>query len=96
MTVWDEIQFPFDPALQEANGVPIGHSDAAPLQQIEEKYSSDSSGTVTVTITNTTAGYQRQYKLGRWASQNAPVVAAKHRGRHTRRKPAAGKAEAHR
>jgi molecular chaperone DnaK (HSP70) len=68
VTVWDEIQFPFDPALREANGVPIVHSDAAPSQQIEEKYSSDASGAVTVTISNTTAGYERQYRLGRWAS----------------------------
>jgi molecular chaperone DnaK (HSP70) len=96
VTVWDEIQFPFDPALQDANGVPVVHSEAAPSQQIEERYSSDASGTVTVTISNITAGYQRQYKLGRWASKNAPVVAGKLRGRHTRRKPEAGKVEAHR
>ena len=68
VTVWDEIQFPFDPALREANGVPVVHSDAAPSQQIEEKYSSDASGAVTVTISNKTAGYERQYRLGRWAS----------------------------
>jgi len=96
VTVWDEIQFPFDPALQESNGVAVGHSEAVHSQQIEERYSSDSSGTVTVTITNTTAGYQRQYKLGRWASHNAPSVAAKPRSRHTRRRTPAGKAEARR
>jgi len=94
VTVWDEIRFPFDPALQEANGVQVAHSDAAPLQQIEERYSSDASGTVTVTIANTTAGYQREYKLGRWAAHAPPVVVAKPRSRHTRRKPAPEKKEA--
>jgi len=96
VTVWDEIKFPFDPALRSANGVPVAHSDAAPAQQIEERYSSDSSGTVTVTISNLTAGYQRQYKLGRWASQGAPLAPAKPRSRHTPRKPPATKAEARR
>jgi len=95
VTVWDEIQFPFDPALQDANGVPIVHSEVAPSQQIEERYSSDASGTVTVTISNATAGYKRQYKLGRWASNNAAAV-VKPRSRHGRRKPEAGKAEARR
>ncbi len=96
VTVWDEIKFPFDPALRDSNGVAVTHSDAAPLQQIEERYSSDASGTVIVTIANTTAGYQRQYKLGRWASEQAPVVAVKPRSRHARRTPPPGKKEAHR
>ncbi|HYL38761.1 MAG TPA: Hsp70 family protein [Bryobacteraceae bacterium] len=96
VTVWDEIQFPFDPALRDADGAPVAHSDAAPLQQIEERYSSDASGTVTVTISNTTAGYQRQYKLGRWASKNAPAVAAKSRALQGRRKVDGGKVEAQR
>ena len=95
VAVWDEIQFPFDPALRDANGAPVAHSDAAPSQQIEERYSSDASGTVTVTISNTTAGYQRQYKLGRWASKNAPAVAGKSRALQGRRKADTGKAEAH-
>ena len=96
VTVWDEIRFPFDPAFEHSNGVAVERSDAAPQQQIEEKYSSDSSGTVTVTITNLTAGYQRQYKLGRWAAESAPVVPAKPRSRHTRRKPTPSKTEARR
>ena len=94
VTVWDEIRFPFDPAFVHSNGVPVAKSDAAPHQQIEEKYYSDSSGTVTVTITNLTAGYQRQYKLGRWSAQSAPVVPAKTQTSHTRRKRATSKSEA--
>ena len=96
VTVWDEIRFPFDPAFEHSNGVPVVRSDAAPHQQIEEKYSSDASGTVTVTITNLTAGYKRQYKLGRWAAQTTPVAPAKPRSRHTRRKHAPAKSEARR
>jgi hypothetical protein len=75
--MWDEIMFPFDPALQEANGAPVLHSYAAPSQQIEETYASDASGTVTVTISNRTAGYQRQYRLGRWASKEPVISSAK-------------------
>ena len=85
VTVWDEIQFPFDPALQSANGVPVAHSDAAAHQHIEERYSSDASGTVIVTIANLTAGYQRQYQLGRWSSQGAPRVATPQKTRPRRR-----------
>ena len=69
------------------------HSEAAMSQEIEEKYSSDASGTVTVTIANLTAGYERQYRLGRWAAKDAPVVAAKQRLRHKKSKPSSGQAE---
>jgi molecular chaperone DnaK (HSP70) len=93
VTVWDEIQFPFDPAVQDADDNPVEHSQAAAAQEIEEKYSSDASGTVTVTITNITAGYERQYRLGRWAAKDAPVVPAKQRLRHKKSKPSSGKAE---
>jgi molecular chaperone DnaK (HSP70) len=93
VTVWDEIRFPFDPALQDSNGVAVERSDAAKSQQIEERYSGDASGTVTVTITNLTAGYERQYRLGRWAAQDAPSAPVKPRATHRRRKPGSGKAE---
>jgi molecular chaperone DnaK (HSP70) len=96
VTVWDEVQFPFDPALQNSDGVPVERSDAAQAQQIEERYSGDASGSVTVTITNLTAGYERKYRLGRWASKEAPSVPVKPRTAHRRRKPSRGKAEARR
>jgi len=96
VTVWDEIRFPFDPTLETANGVTVAHSAEAAEQQIEEKYSSDARGVVTVTISNLTAGYECQYKLGRWAVQSAPLASVKPRSRHTRRKPPQGKAEARR
>ncbi len=86
VTVWDEIRFPFDPALQNSDGAQVEHSQAATSQRIEEKYSTDASGAVTVTITNLTSGYSRQYRLGRWASSD--TTTSKPRVRHRAYKPA--------
>ena len=94
VTVWDEIQFPFDPAVQDADGTPVVHSTAAMEQQIEEKYTSDASGTVTVSITNMTAGYEREYRLGRWAAKEAAIAPVKRGTRRVGRRPGAGRAEA--
>jgi len=72
VTAWDEIRFPFDPALAGLTNLaaePVTHSDAAARQVIEEKYAADSSGAVLVRISNLTAGYSRDYRLGRWAMQ---------------------------
>ena len=91
VTVWDEIQFPFDPAVRDMDNVPVEHSDAAAAQEIEERYQCGASGSVTVSITNLTAGYERQYRLGRWAAKEAPAVA---RPRRVPRKTKAGQAEA--
>jgi molecular chaperone DnaK (HSP70) len=91
VTVWDDIQFPFDPALRDADNVPVQHSAVAPSQEIEEKYSIDASGTVTITISNLTAGYTRSYRLGRWAAKDALVTPAKPRMRHATRKQAEGR-----
>lgn len=88
VTVWDEIKFPFDPALREANGAPVVHSDVVQSQQIEEKYASDASGAVTVTISNMSAGYVREYRLGRWAAEEPRPATEKPR-RVTKRKAAA-------
>lgn len=96
VTVWDEVHFPFDPALQNSNGVPVTRSDTAQSQQIEERYSGDASGTVTVTITNMTAGYERKYRLGRWAAEEAPSAPVKPRTAHRRRKSGRGKTQARR
>jgi molecular chaperone DnaK (HSP70) len=91
VTVWDEIQFPFDPALRDVDSVAVEHSAAAQSQEIEETYSIDASGTVTITITNLSAGYQRIYSLGRWAAKDALITPAKARMRHATRKPAEGR-----
>lgn len=94
VTVWDDIQFPFDPALRDvdtAEVAEVAHSPAARAQQIEEIYSIDPSGTVTITITNLTADYERVYRLGRWAAKDVPVAPAKPRMRHVGRKQAEGR-----
>jgi len=91
VTIWDAIEFPFDPALRDHAGAQVAHSPAAPSQQIEEVYSVDASGTVTITIVNLTAGYNRVYRLGRWASKDAPIAPAKVRMRHVARKKAEGR-----
>jgi molecular chaperone DnaK (HSP70) len=91
VTVWDEIQFPFDPAFQNRDEAPVEHSGAAQVQEIEERYLADASGTISVTITNRITGYRREYRLGRWASKDTPAVPAKVRMRHGTRKPAEGR-----
>jgi molecular chaperone DnaK len=76
LTVWDEILFPFDPALTESlnlDSAPVERSAAAAIQQIEEKYSCDSTGRVTVSIRNASSHYSREYPLSRWSGK-APVV----------------------
>ena len=82
ITVWDEILFPFDPALAETRQLetlPVGHSDTAAIQQIEEQYACDAAGVVTVTIRNLTSHYGREYKLGRWSGKTAVVAPATRR-----------------
>ena len=79
VTVWDEIRFPFEPPLRdyEDNSVPVSYSAHAASQVIEETYTCDASGTVAVTIANETSGYQRQYRLGRWAAKEAAITPGK-------------------
>ena len=85
VSAWDEIRFPFDPALagvELLSATPVVHSPAAARQVIEERYTADSSGAVRVTISNRTAGYQRVYRLARWA---AAETTARVRPRRTTR-----------
>jgi hypothetical protein len=91
VTLWDAIQFPFDPALQDLESTEVAHSTAAQSHEIEETYSVDASATVTITISNHTATYTRVYRLGRWASKDAPVTPAKSRMRHVPRKQLEGR-----
>ena len=76
IAVWDEILFPFDPAVA---GVPaltevaVDRTPAASAQEIEEEYACDSAGAVAVTIRNLTANYGREYRLGRWSGKQAAV-----------------------
>jgi len=89
ITTWDEILFPFRPELAERNGlggVAVSRLDSGPMGEVEESYACDSSGAVTVTISHLTEGFQRTYRLGRWAQKEEPLAPAR---RRTRRAAAA-------
>ncbi|HYP12920.1 MAG TPA: Hsp70 family protein [Bryobacteraceae bacterium] len=80
IAVWDEIRFPFDPALASKDALEsasVAHSPEASSQAIEEKYICNSAGSVEVEISNLSAGYTRRYRLGRWAGKETPVVPGK-------------------
>jgi hypothetical protein len=75
ITLWDEIRFPFDPALADApslENVPVAHSDAAE-GMVEESYTCDATGGVKVTIGNLAAHYEREYRLSRWTGKTAAI-----------------------
>jgi molecular chaperone DnaK len=82
LTLWEDIQFPFDPALRGATDltlVNVSRKEGAGCE-VEEEYSCDSSGIVKVTIWNRSAAYRREYTLGRWSSSTlrATEPAVKH------------------
>ena len=65
LTPWDEIHFPFDPALEgeaDLKGVPVAR---APLGEgvVEEIYSCDRNGIIAVEIVNHATGARRSYRL---------------------------------
>jgi molecular chaperone DnaK (HSP70) len=80
IAVWDEILFPFDPALADARpleGLAVARSGGD--GQIEERYACDAAGVVTVTIRNLTSQYEREFQLGRWSEKAAVVRPALHK-----------------
>jgi molecular chaperone DnaK (HSP70) len=82
ITIWDDIRFAFDPALDnnsDLSRVPVAHLDQGLGQQAEESYSCDAGGTVQVTIANLSEGYSRSYRLGRWTSGDIRVVPGRKR-----------------
>ena len=82
VAIWDEIFFPFDPALQARDGLSgfrVEHSDAASFQQVAELYECDSGGAISVTISNVINGFSRRFGLGRWSTDSRPVKAGKGR-----------------
>lgn len=71
LTLWDEIHFPFDPALQSTADLSLVNvSRYHAIGDIEEEYTCDTSGIVKVTISNRSAGYSREYKLGNWSASS--------------------------
>ena len=76
ITVSDGIRFPFDPGLAEAeslDNVSVHKSPRAETQEIEELYTCDAAGVVTVNIRNRTSNYEREYRLGRWTARELVV-----------------------
>ena len=86
IAVWDEIRFPFDPALAHApnlDSVVVDHLNGSSQQWVREKYACTSAGTVEVEISNLTSGYMRRFRLGRWAGGDTPVVPGRKRKTRT-------------
>jgi molecular chaperone DnaK len=84
ITVWDEIRFSFDPSLEPQDDLTreqVGYHPLAAQQEIEELYSCDAAGGVSVTVSNLTAGYSREYRLGRWAASPEPIVPGRKKSR---------------
>jgi molecular chaperone DnaK (HSP70) len=72
LTLWDDIQFPFDPALRgTADLTLVDVTRKGEGSEVEEEYLCDASGVVKVTICDRAASYRREYTLGRW-SDSAP------------------------
>jgi hypothetical protein len=76
LAFWDEIRFPFDPALADLTdlrSVAVEHSESAQGQEIHERFICDANGAVRVELSNATAHYTRSYDLARWAQSNETV-----------------------
>jgi molecular chaperone DnaK (HSP70) len=89
VALWDEIYFPYDPALQvieELKPVAVMHSSNG-SHSVEELYECDSGGSITVTISDLTTNCRRVYRLGHWSRESKPVKPASRR----KRAAAAGK-----
>jgi molecular chaperone DnaK (HSP70) len=79
LTLWDDIQFPFDPDLRGSVDlmlVDVSRNGDGAGWEVEEEYSCDASGIVKVTIWNRAAGYHREYKLGHWSISAPPAAEA--------------------
>jgi molecular chaperone DnaK (HSP70) len=65
VTPWDEAYFPFEPGLRAADlaAAPIRRREGGP--EIVETYALGSEGAVTVTVTDTTDGFSRSFRLTR-------------------------------
>jgi molecular chaperone DnaK (HSP70) len=92
LAFWDEIRFPFDPALAtltDLSQVPVEHSEIAQSQEIHERFICDANGAVRVELSNATGHYTRSFDLARWAQNNETVKP----GTKRRRTRAAGPAK---
>lgn len=69
ISFWDEIRFAYDPALRGAKDLrSVAVRNSAPaFQQIEELYECDSTGSIAVTIADSSVGYSKRFPLGHWS-----------------------------
>jgi len=77
ITEWDDIRFPFDPALQNlANlaSVPVSRTPATADFLVHETYTCDSSGNLAVTISNQSTAYEKKFRLGRWSEKQPKLL----------------------
>ena len=89
ITIWDDIRFPFDPSLRDNTAldqVSVGYLTNGHRCEAEENYACDRSGAVSVTIANLMGGYNRNYRLGRWATSEGIVVPGRKKPRARREK----------
>lgn len=73
---WDEIRVPYDPALRESGELPphpVRRFTAGEGPLIEEEYTCDSDGRLTVKITDKSTDYSQEYKLGHWSKNGSTV-----------------------
>jgi molecular chaperone DnaK (HSP70) len=71
VTPWENVFFPYDPALENCSdlGSHMKERDPEELgQEIVETYEYSATGMIRVRIENRTAGYKREYVLGRGAA----------------------------
>lgn len=83
VTLWDEIRFPFDPALKEIenlSAMPVSNLNHS-SQQAEELYECDSDGSIAVTIANLSTHYLQKFLLGHWSEREISVKPGKRKGR---------------
>ncbi|MEM6993381.1 MAG: Hsp70 family protein [Myxococcota bacterium] len=66
LTPWEEVRFPYDPALRdgELDGRPAERRCGELDEEIVETYTHAPDGTIEVAIENRTRGYRRRYALG--------------------------------
>jgi molecular chaperone DnaK (HSP70) len=80
---WDEIRVAYDPGLRGAPELPSQPARRfAPGEgpPIEEEYTCDSDGRLTVRISDKSTNYSQEYKLGQW-SRNGSAAARKRTAR---------------
>jgi hypothetical protein len=92
ITLWDEIRFPFVPALAalqpaQLADVVVDHDPVAVSQDVEETCRVEAGGTVTVRLANRTAGYHRTYRLGHWGARAEPLKPARRKAREAPARP---------